>query len=135
MDADLLAALARIEEKLDRLLTGPARSAASTRAPVSSVAPASDLDGQHGDPELRKSPPRWQGRNLAGLRYSQCTVEELECVASFKDWCAQRDADAGDEKKANYSRLDAARARGWAERKAAKSVSLPGAVDDDGIPF
>ena len=85
--------------------------------------PASDkeLDSQYGNPEIKKDPPRWKGPSFVGRRYSECTPEYLENLASFCDWKAGRDAAAGKMTRggkplADLVRRDAARARGWANR-------------------
>ncbi len=118
---DILAVLSRIEAKLDRLLAGGTGGA--------DVAPASDLDSQWGDEEIRKDPPRWKGEeSFQGKHMSECSPEFLDCFAEFADWKAERDeekaAEATDpteaEKKRKYSsygRKTARRARGWAARK------------------
>lgn len=92
-------------------------SAQSAAGALPSVAPASDLDSQYGDPLVRKDPKRWEGATHVGLAYSRCAPDFLDCLAGFLDWCAEREAKTpGKEKYANYSRRDAARARGWAAR-------------------
>ncbi len=85
------------------------------------VASAADLDGQYGDPEIRRDPGRWSGDSFVGCRYSQTSPEYLDCVADFKDWQAGKDEESGakDNKgrpKANWARKDARLARGWAAR-------------------
>lgn len=83
------------------------------------IASDADLDGQYGDPVIRRDPKRWTGESYVGSRFSETTPEYLEEVASFKDWQAQQDDKKGDDesrKKAHWNRKDAARARGWAKR-------------------
>lgn len=80
-----------------------------------------ELDGPYGNPTVRKDPPKWSGPSFAGKRFSECSPEFLESLAGFYDWKAGKDAasgavDAKGRPKATYSRKDAARARGWAER-------------------
>jgi hypothetical protein len=51
---------------------------------------------------------------------SACPPEYLEILADFKEWQAGKEEETGTEesrKKAKYLRLDASRARGWAQRK------------------
>ena len=85
------------------------------------VADDRDLDGKYGDPELRFVPRDWTGANFKGYHFSQCPAELLEMVAETFDYFAgQSEAknELTDKGKpvAQYKRLDAARARGWAKR-------------------
>jgi propanediol dehydratase small subunit len=98
----------RLMERLDRI--GTVRTAATAS---SDAAPDSDLDGQYGNPEVKKNPPRWVGTDHVGRTLSQCEPAFLDEMASFHDW---RVTKAEDDKKAGYARKDAARARGWAAR-------------------
>jgi hypothetical protein len=115
---EILEVLHKIERHLAKLAggNGAARSGGGL------VADTSDLDSQYGDPEVRKDPTRWiadGGKSFVGLRFSQCTPEYLDALASLKDWMADKDEQKGTEegtKYARYGRLDASRARGWAER-------------------
>lgn len=84
------------------------------------VASERDLDSQYGDPTVKKDPKRWTGESFAGCRMSECPPEYLEVLADLKDWMADKDEEKGTDdgrRFAKYGRLDAARARGWAERK------------------
>jgi hypothetical protein len=73
-----------------------------------------DLDGPHGDPIVKAKDPRdWTGEPMKGRPFSQCPPEYLDMLADRFDYFASQEQDA---KKARYNRLDAARARGWAER-------------------
>lgn len=110
------------------------------------VASDTELDGEWGDPVLKKSPPRWKGRDLASKRYSQLTEEELDCVIGFLEWkrdknreevaAAVKSGDAAAQAKAEkgvmYAVKDAARARGWLRRL--KQGWKPPTVSDE-IPF
>lgn len=81
------------------------------------VASDADLDSQHGDPIIRKDPPRWHGESFVGQHFSEATPEYLDDLASFKDWTASKNDETETKKKyAAYDRRDAARARGWAAR-------------------
>lgn len=147
--------LKRIEAKLDALLLhlgagkgGPRPTAESTGA--AAVADDADLDGQWGNPEIRKDPKNWQGPSYAGQRMSDCPPDYLRAVAGLFDWMAKKDDEAGAKgevdskgrpKTGDWKRKDAARARGWAKRNANKPVAAPkGAGDawegvDDDIAF
>lgn len=134
---------AMLAEILQLLKARPASAPATTGA----IAPDSDLDGQWGDPDVRKDPPRWNGPSYAGRRYSQCPPEYLDVLASLFDWKAGKDDEKGTDegkKYAGYARKDAARARGWAKRLrdgwvAPSRTSTFDAVattnPDDEIPF
>lgn len=117
------------------------------------VATAGELDGQYGDPQIRKDPPRWNGESFAGCRFSETTPDYLDCLAEFNDWRADKDdqANAKDNKgrpKSSWGRKDARLARGWAARLRAgwkpktNGAGAPPATNedygdgaDDDIPF
>ncbi len=102
-----LAALKSIDATLKELLVlSKSKRAAQT--------PTVDLDGAHGNPEIKAKDPRnWSGDTMRGKRFSECQPEYLRLLADRYDYFATQETDA---KKANYNRLDAARARGWAAR-------------------
>lgn len=121
--------LERIEKKLEQLLAmsrggsgDGARTPPSSNGRSGEIASDSDLDGPRGDPEVRFVPRRWTGGDNKGKRYSECEPEFLDMLAEALEWFAQRDDDQGAvDKNGNprgrWSRLDASRARGWAQRK------------------
>jgi hypothetical protein len=112
--ADWTEWMKRIEGKLDQLL-----AARTSSTPSVQVADDADLDGQWGDPEVRKDPKRWDGESMVGKRFSECPAEFLRTLASFFIWQAEKDEKTGDETKikyAGYKRRDASRALGWAKR-------------------
>ena len=94
----------------------------SAPAPRQTVASDTDLDGQYGNPIVKAKDPRdWTGEPMLGKRFSECPPEYLELVAERLDYFAERDEATNElasngRPKAYYSRLDAARARGWAKR-------------------
>lgn len=82
--------------------------------PVGQSAPQVTLDGPHGDPINKSKPPRdWSGDDMTGRHFSECHPVFLDLLAERYDYFAGKEEDAT---KANYNRLDAARARGWAAR-------------------
>lgn len=98
-----------------------------------------DLDGAHGNPVIKKDPKRWTGASYAGCNFSDCPAEYLDVLAEFKDWQAGMDERKGtddDRRKAKFNRLDAARARGWAQRIRGgyKAPERASAMEDD-VPF
>lgn len=142
-------ALVAEQKRTNELLSGFAKARAQQRtAPTATpaartggggeVASARDLDGPNGDPTVKKNPPRWQGGgDFAGYKFSECPPEFLECLADFKDWQADNPKADADPKYARYARLDASRARGWAERnrKSGGAPARPPASDEgDMIP-
>lgn len=96
-------------------------------AAAPAVADDADLDSEWGNPQVRKNPPRWQGQDCAGLKYSDCPPDFLDTLAGFLDWQAGK-ADEKNETLNNgkprsmYLRKDAARARGHAARIRAKAA-------------
>jgi hypothetical protein len=93
-----------------------------TVAKPKEIAPNSDLDGKYGDPIVNAKDPRdWTGPSMKGRRFSECSSEYLEMVASRLDFFAEKAEAEGKlasngKPEAPYRRRDAARARGWAKR-------------------
>lgn len=113
---ETLALLRSIDASLKQLL------AVSKVSKPKEIAPDSDLDGQYGDPIVKAADPRdWTGPTQKGKRFSECSSEYLELVASRLDYFADQ---AEKENKltstgkpvAPFNRREAARARGWAKR-------------------
>lgn len=119
----LSAAAARLEAKL-RAEMGLAPHDI-TKAAAPAVADDADLDGQWGNPQVRKDPPRWTGQSYAGANYADCPPEFLDVLAGFLEWQAGK-ADEKNEMtnngkpRADLIRRDAKRARGWSARNRAK---------------
>lgn len=95
------------------------------------VADDAELDGQYGDPTVRKMPSDkyWKGEDFTGQPLSACPPEFLDAYAKYKTACAFMSAKDPDEKKqkyAEYDRRDAARARGWARRARAAAEEPAG---------
>ena len=130
--------MSTLEERVAAL---EAKVAAMGKAPSSSgageVANDYEMSGEHGDPEVKKDPPRWTGDSCVGLRYSQCPVAFLENLAGFLDWEAGKNAeDPTRSKYVEWDRKDARRARGWAARiKAGFAPPPEGGADDESLPF
>jgi hypothetical protein len=117
-DPTALELLARIAAGIERLI--------ALQTPQKPV--RVDLDGPHGDPEVKAKDPRdWTGAPMKGRKFSECPAEYLDMLADRFDYFAEREEDA---KKAGYDRLDAARARGWAER-VRNGDAEPPKVDED----
>ena len=110
MSADTIALLTSIDASLRKLVA----IAESRRQKQPSV----DLDGPHGDPTVKAKDPRdWTGEPQQGKRFSECPPEYLEMVAERLDYFNAQLGDSDeDKKKRKFNTLDAARARGWAER-------------------
>lgn len=114
------------------------------RGNVPEIAPDRDLDGQYGNPEIKMKDPRdWSGDSMKGKRMSECPPAYLDLFADRLMYFAEQldGSDEGDDlKKARFNRLDASRARGWAERLR-KGWTPPPAepeqapLSDDDIPF
>ena len=121
---DIIARLARIEALLTT--RQPVAAGAQAIAPQAVNAPPKvatddDLDGEWGNPEIRRDPPRWNGDSRVGQRMSDCPPAYLAELASFKEWAAAKDDESGavDSKgrpRSYWARQDAARARGWMAR-------------------
>lgn len=125
--------LQTINAKLDRLLAG--KTAAKSRA--GEVADDADLDSQWGDPGIRYGlkVKYWaeQPDPFIGRRYSECSPEYLDATAKYLDACAYMARKDGEDKKAGYKERDAARARGWAQRK--RNGWVPAATDEEAAGF
>jgi hypothetical protein len=107
------------------------------------VASDSDLDGQHGDPTIRKDPPAkyWTGQSYVGAHMSECPAEYLDTLAKYYDACAymaqKTYAEETDPKKLEYKQKDikykprdAGLARGWAKRMRDGLVTRPAAASE-----
>lgn len=125
----------RALKSLARLMLGGGAAAAGGGAAGGRVASARELAGKYGDPSVRKDPRNWVGPSFVGARFSQCPSEYLELIAEFKDWCADKDQTKPESEQRKvgtknkpaweYDRLDAALARGWAERNRGKKLLPP----------
>jgi hypothetical protein len=125
MSVEIMAALARIESKLDRLLTAPTGARPTKDQPV------------------RKDPKSWKGASCEGKQYSECPPAYLEELSRLFDWMADRDDEAGARgevdprgyaKSGKWKRMDAALARSWAAYlNAPKGAAAD--TGDDTIPF
>ena len=124
---DTLAVLKSIDLSLRTLVViaqkkAEARVTQGATKSVAAEATDRDLDGDYGDPIVKaKSPRDWTGEPMLGRKFSECPPEYLELVAERLDYFAERDEATNElasngKPKAYYSRLDAARARGWAKR-------------------
>ena len=152
--------LDRIERQLAAIaahLGIGAKPAAGAFRAAAAVATDSDLDGQYGNPEIRRDPKDWKGPSFVGKYFSDCPPDYLEMIASLNDWRAKKDDEAGaagevngkgKPKDGHFARLDAARARGWAARARSaprpKAPPRPAAEDpfgygpgpaDENLPF
>ncbi len=149
---DVLAVLLRIEKQGSRTTSVTTNVSASGYASrpsstpeVAAVAPAHDLDGEHGDPTIKYDPkPKyWSGESFVGYRFSETSAPYLTATAKYLDACAymaEKDADEKKQKGAKYKRLDAARARGWALRLENGGGPVPAVTPgslagDDEVPF
>jgi hypothetical protein len=154
-EARIVALEARLAAVEARLAGGGGASATGSTA-EGAVASARELDGEWGDPVVKKDPKRWLeqgGDPYAGCHMSECPSDYLRILASLFDWMASKDEEQGKtytNKKgenvptAPLNRRSAAKARGWAERNAGKTHETPppphppsGArvADDNDIPF
>lgn len=144
--SEVLAILNRLETKLNQLLAIGVKTSPGTAVNVEA---ASDevLDGQYGDPEIRRDPPKWEGPSYAGQRMSAVPDPAyLKKLAGFLLWQAGKDEERGDDKSkknAWYSRQRASMALGWARRAAANVGKAAlgrikeafGADEDSSVPF
>lgn len=126
--AESLALLRSIDASLKQLVKHFAAAAPKV------IASDRDLDGQHGDPELRFTVRDWTGPNYKGRRFSECPADLLDLIAESLDYFARKSDEADERttrghKVADYRRADAARARGWAKR-IRDGKHAPPAVDD-----
>ncbi len=109
-------------------------AATASRPKATETVEAWPLDSERGDFEVQKAPPLWikaGNENFAG-RLSQLTAAQCEAVADLREWQAKQDAKSGKlagngKPTSHYKLMDAASARGWAERHRRPT--------DDGQPF
>lgn len=112
---------------------------AGTTAPNGKPAASdADLDGPHGDPEVKAKDPRdWSGEPMKGRKFSECPPEYLDMIADRLDYFTSQLGDSDeDKKKRGYNVKDAARARGWASRlRAGWKAPAPAPLTDTNNPF
>jgi len=85
---------------------------------------ATDRELDHpriGDPEVKVSPRDWSGEPMKGRRMSRCSAEFLDLLAETFDYFEGRNRETGakasnGKPKADYDKLNARLARGWARR-------------------
>lgn len=84
------------------------------------VASDFELDSTHGNPKVRFDPKTWRGPPCKGRKLSECPAKFLDHYAQALSNIAEKeDADRKvyrGRPASKYTRLDAARARGWALR-------------------
>lgn len=146
MSAEIVALLASIDASLKSLVARQVPAQASPPSPAA-VASDRDLDGPYGDPIIKAKDPRdWTGPTMAGKKFSECPAEYLDALADRYDYFAVKADEANEltasgKPKSHYSRLDAARARGWAARirsgaaKPSTAAPVPAWSDEDSVPF
>jgi hypothetical protein len=95
-----------------------------TKSAGGAVASDRELDSDFGNPAVRKDPKRWNADvngSYAGCSFSECPPDYLDCLADLFDWMGDQDDKSGklykDKPASIYKRKDAARARGWSQRK------------------
>jgi hypothetical protein len=83
----------------------------------------SALNGQWGDPTVRRDPKRWAGDTCVGLKFSECPTDFLECLAEFLEWKVGMNRSDPDAKRHTNGKFywefdwrDAGLARGWVRR-------------------
>lgn len=114
----------RLLQSIDASLKQLVKQSGSNGA---AAAPDVDLDGPHGNPIVKAKDPRdWTGEPMKGRNFSECPPEYLDMLAERFDYFAGNEPDP---KKAKYNRLDATRARGWAQRLRGGYVPPVGDVD------
>ncbi len=106
-----------------------------------------DLSSQYANFKVRKSPPNWLehgGNDYAGYPIAETTPEFCEALASYLDWQAGKDeaknysyvnAKGTTVFPAKYARIDAARARAWAQRMRAQAPGIAKTGTDGELPF
>lgn len=144
------ARLAALEARLSAVEARLAGGATAGGSSGGGIASDADLDGEYGDPIVKKDPKKWLeqgGESYAGCRMSECPSDYLRMLASLFDWMAGKDEEKGktyknkrgeDVPTAPFNRTAAARARGWAKRNEGKSaapVAQSDAADNMEIPF
>ncbi len=114
--------LAEQGKKIDSLLA-KSGNASPAQGAAPAIADDRDLDGEWGNPAVRKDPKRWTGDSYVGRSYAECPPDYLEMLADLLDWMAGKAAEknemtSGGKPRADFLRRDAARARGWSRRNA-----------------
>ncbi len=122
--AETIALLKSIDASLKELVA-LSKSKKRAETPV-------DLDSERGNFVIKSKDPRdWTLDSMFGKRLSECPATYLDLLADRYDYFAGKEEDA---KKQKYAQLDAARARGWAERVRAGYKAPTGAPTAEGFP-
>ena len=104
----------RSAKALERLAAAGERIAATLERLAPLPPPIVDLDHpKHGNPNAPFDPRSWKGATFKGRPFSQCPADYLEELAKALEMMG---ASETDEAKRHWKAIDAARARGWAER-------------------
>ena len=106
-----LAAIAQLSALVDKLQ----RRIVDLERATGLFATNSDLDSPRGNPTVRFPLKGWRGPDFVGKRYSECSPDFLDALASALQSMAWSPA-PGKEKYASGNRADARRARSWARR-------------------
>ena len=108
--------------ELERIVKAIGAAFGGSATPGAGVASDRELDGQHGDPQVKIIPRDWTaGGVVKGQKMSLCPADFLDVFAETMDFFASRN-DANNEKdakgrpKSHWDRQNAKLARGWARR-------------------
>jgi len=114
-----LALLTSIDASMKRLVGFATARQAAQKGPE--IATDRDLDGPHGNEQVKWDPRDWTGLSFKGLAMNECPAEYLDELARAFDYFAARNDSKGlvDDQgrpKSFYDKRSAGRARGWAKR-------------------
>jgi hypothetical protein len=107
-------AIRKQNDLLVRLVSAAAGGGTTSGGAVASDA---DLQGQHGDPQIKMRVRDWTGPDMKGKRASQCPPEFLDLYSDLLEWAAGKEETDPEKKRyAPLTRKDAARCRAWSQR-------------------
>lgn len=140
-NASLTALVVIAQQKAEQRVKN-AQAQQSTGSSAPRIANEKDLDSKHGNPKVHYKPRDWPGEFIKGRPMSEYEPDFLEMLAEQMEYFADRDKDSNEideyskrplKKLAEYKRMDAARARGWAKRLRA-GWKPPAFGDEDDAP-
>ena len=89
-EEEILKSLARVENKLDRLLSASASIAATVSDTPTDTFSDDKLHADWADKRVEKDLPKWGGESMIGRLYSECPAEWHNSASGLFEWKAKK---------------------------------------------